>query len=148
MLFGQVCVMTTILGLAPDRILWRHGWWPMASPFPILWAMVKCILKATTFHGRHQPTPDQKMNKIVEENGFRRFQSEEPFLTDRLKLTIQLYLDVNELEDSLLFTTRTLLDTYQSYNCLGSTKPWMTTSIFTSTSESCIAGNWIRKWKA
>ena len=58
------------------------------------------------------------MNKIVEENGFRRFQSEEPFLTDRLKLTIQLYLDVNELEDSLLFTTRTLLDTYQSYNCL------------------------------
>lgn len=60
----------------------------------------------------------KKMNKIVEENGFRRFQSEEPFLTDRLKLTIQLYLDVNELEDSLLFTTRTLLDTYQSYNCL------------------------------
>lgn len=60
----------------------------------------------------------KKMNKIVEESGFRRFQSEEPFLTDRLKLTIQLYLDVNEHHDSLLFTTRTLLDTYQSYNYL------------------------------
>ena len=60
----------------------------------------------------------KKMNKLVEENGFRRFQTEEPFLTDRLKLTIQLYLDVNENFDSLHFTTRTLLDTYQSYNYL------------------------------
>ncbi len=60
----------------------------------------------------------KKMNKIVEENGFRRFQTEEPFLTDRLKLTIQLYLDINDTGDSLYFTTRTLLDTYQSYNYL------------------------------
>lgn len=60
----------------------------------------------------------KKMNKLVEEGGFRRFQTEEPFLTDRLKLTVQLYLDVNKKDDSLLFTTRTLLDTYQSYNYL------------------------------
>ncbi len=36
----------------------------------------------------------------------------------RIKLTIQLYLDVNDAGDSLLFSTRILLDTYQTYNYL------------------------------